>query len=276
MKLHFANSALVKAPKRVLLPHSRWSETVHLQVRYGILEHPRFGPVLIDTGYDRHVTNEPGRSLGLRAYNAMIRPALRKGGSLRNTLSSLGYELADVRKIIVTHFHADHVSALRCFPEAEIITQKTTLLKILDRCSISNLHRGIFPELLPEDITPRTTDIVKRPVQKAPLNLGDGHDVLGDGSVIAVNLPGHAEGHFGLCFPGFSPALLYGCDVQWMQAALSKSQQLPLLGRLVLDEKRAARGSSQMVSSFRDAGGEVVLCHDPDPTPYDLKCSEDD
>ncbi|WP_299664099.1 MBL fold metallo-hydrolase [uncultured Ruegeria sp.] len=270
MKLHFANSAFISAPERAVQPGGRWRTSLGLRVRYGILVHPRHGPVLIDTGYSEDIFEGP-RSFGLRAYAAAFGPVLAQDGQTEVVLNQLGFAASDVSKIIITHFHADHVSALRRFPQAEIITDLSTLTTILNRGGFTNLRHGIFPELLPHDLLHRVVDIAKSPIARAPLTLGIGRDLFEDGSVIAIDLPGHAEGHFGLCFPQLDPVLLYACDVQWVQAALAMPRQLPLLGRIVSQNKRDALRSSRKVAEFQRAGGTALLCHDPALTPFDLE-----
>ena len=135
------------------------------------------------------------------------------------------------------------------------------------------MRHGVFPELLPDNVLKRVTDISECRVLDAPLALGAGRDVLGDGTVMAINLPGHASGHFGLCFPWLDPVLLYACDVQWMQDALDKP--LPVLGRMVSQDAPAAVRSGHKVAEFQNAGGRVVLCHDPALTSFDLEMHAD-
>lgn len=275
MKLTFVNSAFVNAPEAVVLAPGRWRNIRHLRVRYGIFEHPDRGPVLIDTGYSTEVTEGPTRSLALRCYSRVLKPRLLESGEIETVLHGMGYAPKDVATVIITHFHADHVSALRRFPQADVITDMATLTGLLCRSRIVNLRKGVFPELLPADLSTRTISVSAMPEAPAPLNLGTGRDIFGDGSIIAVDLPGHAVGHFGLCFPKTDPALLYACDVQWANAALSQPYAPPLLARLVSENRRASMISSLKVTEFAAAGGRVVLCHDPALTPYDLEQPED-
>jgi len=59
LKIVFANSAWVCAAERLILRGGNWT-TVRLRVRYGLILHPRAGPVLVDTGYTPHVTQGTG------------------------------------------------------------------------------------------------------------------------------------------------------------------------------------------------------------------------
>lgn len=275
MKLTFANSAYLNAPEGAMLRGGRWRSRLRLRVRYGVLEHPGFGPVLIDTGYDRASTQAPGRSLALRAYTRVLRPQILEHGQIGAVLRQLGYDEADVSKIIITHFHADHVSALRRFPNAEVFANRHALTEILQNSHLANLRHGVFTELFPPDLAERVTDCAVQPKVPAPLNLPDGHDLFGDGSAIAIDLPGHAAGHFGLCFPKVDPHLLYACDVQWINRALTVSPAVSIMSRIVSQNSRAASATTVTVAKFVEAGGKVLLCHDPSPSAYDLQQGQD-
>jgi glyoxylase-like metal-dependent hydrolase (beta-lactamase superfamily II) len=263
----FANSAWVKTTERMVLRGGRLRK-INLRVRYGIFVHPIAGLTLIDTGYGPCTTAGAQRSWALKAYNWLIPSRLNMRGSINNALSSLGYSVADVHNVIITHFHADHVSELSRFPNARVYGRKSALVGVNKGVSLTNLRHGFFSELIPSDIIDRIVDVEGLPTAPLPLGLGHGHDIFSDGSVITVDLPGHADGHFGLCFPLASTPLLYAVDAQWMIAALTR---IPILASwIVAQNYRNLKASAARVAAFQKAGGDVVLCHDPNQTKYDL------
>ena len=268
MKLVFANSAFVDAPERFVLRGGRWRR-VALAVRYGVLVHPTAGPVLIDTGYGPEVTGGK-RSLALRAYNLVFGPRLLPEGAPEAVLRGMGFAPQDVRLIVLSHFHADHVSALRRFPKARVVARRDAFDLIRQRSVLGNLRHGLFAELLPGDLGSRMTDVSGLPQVEAPFGLGTGADILGDGSLLAIDLPGHAEGHFGLCFAQFPTPLLYAVDVQWMLPAVLEGRLPGFPASLIGEGAARVAESARRVAAFDAAGGQVMLCHDPSPAPYDL------
>lgn len=266
----FANSATVRARESLILRGGR-SESVALQVRFGILDHPEIGPVLIDTGYTRETT-EGSRSMALRAYTRALAPTLLPAGQPAAVLARRGIAPEDVAFIVLTHFHADHVSGLPQFPNARIIACDRTYARIAARGAVGNMRHGIFPELLPADLPARLVGLSTLPRSRAalPQGLTGGADLFGDGSVVAVDLPGHAEGHFGLLFPKLDTPLLYACDTQWLLAAIDHGRAPGLPSSVIADDVSAGLATTRAVRAFRDAGGDVMLCHDPNPAPYDL------
>ena len=116
-------------------------------------------------------------------------------------------------------------------------------------------------ELLPDAVIDLAGDAI------LPFGLGRGRDILGDGSVFSVPLPGHADGHTGLLFPAFDPPVLYAADVQWVWRAIAEDRPPRGPARAVYDDANAAMESLARVRAFAAMGGRVVLCHDPDPVP---------
>ncbi|MEL6170275.1 MAG: MBL fold metallo-hydrolase [Pseudomonadota bacterium] len=264
----FANSAWVTGPERFLMQSGRWRMR-RLCVRYGVFVHPAAGPVLIDTGYAASGLNRPDRSFWLGAYARTLAPEINTSEQPGAALATLGLELRDIGTVIVTHFHADHVSGLAEIPNARFVASGTAWKRLQRIGVIKAIRHGVFPELLPADFAERLDPIEAQPVTTHAGGIG-GHDLFGDGRVLAVPLPGHADGHFGLLFAKTDPPLLYGADAQWLLEALVRGSRPRILPRLLSTDYGAVASSSDLVAAFRDTGGDVVLCHDDAPTQYDL------
>ncbi|MFN3824058.1 MAG: MBL fold metallo-hydrolase [Pseudorhodobacter sp.] len=272
----FANSAFVDAPERFILRGGRWRQRA-LWVRYGLFLSPRVGPVLIDTGYTDHSVTAPGRSLGLRLYGRILRPRLVVDGQPEVFLARHRLRPEDVTRVVVTHFHVDHVSGLALFPKARFVASGAAWNALRARGGLANLRHGVFPELLPPGFADRM-DLIES-AGLVPLDFSasgratetlQGHDLFGDGAMLALPLPGHAEGHFGLVFPQLSRPLLYGVDAQWLKAALPEPKRPGYPAQLIAADPAAIGRSTDLVEAFGRAGGDVVLCHDPEPTHHDL------
>jgi glyoxylase-like metal-dependent hydrolase (beta-lactamase superfamily II) len=267
MRPVFASSAWVAAPERAILRHGRWQRRL-LQVRYGLFIHPRAGPTLIDTGYTRHCLDMPGRSLALRSYARLLSPRLVAQEQAKPFLTHFGLTPADISHVIVTHFHADHVSGLAAFPNARFTASGTAWAQVKRNSAFQNLRHGVFAELIPNDFDTRL-DVIEQTIPKKIAHLPDGHDIFGDGSVLAVPLRGHADGHFGLLFDQLDVPLLYATDTQWVSEALLPERRPRLFPRLISNSFKDVARSSDQVAAFADAGGTVMLCHDDAPSFFD-------
>ncbi|MCB9992839.1 MAG: MBL fold metallo-hydrolase [Hyphomicrobiaceae bacterium] len=256
----FINSATVRAPEFLVMKRGR-VRAIEIGVRYGFVSHPELGPVLIDTGYGPRATSSRERSVMLKLYGRVLNPVLHPEGQPLAVLERQGHSAADVRLIVVTHFHPDHISGLMDFPNAEFAVSGRAFEAMRRMGVLARLHRGIFSELLPHNFADRLRPIENGPIRDLGPALGPGHDLFGDGSCFAVDLPGHALGHFGLYWPSLSPPLLYAVDATWLSDALA--DRLPSgPARLVYEDADVMRRSARRVRDFAEAGGRVVLCHD--------------
>ncbi|SLN37599.1 MBL fold metallo-hydrolase [Roseisalinus antarcticus] len=262
MIVHFAISARVRVYERLVLRGAPWA-VVGLPVRYGIVLHPDAGPVLIDTGYHPGMMTVPA-GLALRAYRRLMPPDFDAAGQPATALGALGVQPADVRHIVLTHLHADHVAGLVDFPQARVHVAPE-IARLLGRGRRLPAGKGVFAELVPRDLAARA-EAFPDPTAQSPL--GPAADILGDGTLLAVALPGHALGHCGIWV---APSeLLYATDTAWTMPGLMEDRETRLAVAAVADDRRAAARSAARVRRFAEDGGRVVLCHDPAPCPEDL------
>ncbi len=253
--LRFPNSATVRVPERLVLKDGRWSQ-IDLAVRYGRFTHDRAGSCLIDTGYTKRTT-QGRRSFPLAAYAAILRPRL--------TPDALPGANTAVETILLTHLHADHVSALRDYPKARIVADAEAADHFLSAGAFNRTRHGVFRELLPEDFRERLTPLESLPLTNAPLGLGLARDVFGDGDVLAIPLPGHMRGHTGYLFAETDPPTLYAGDADWLTEAIRNARSPGAPARWILDDACAGRETTERLNAFEAAGGRIVLCHDPAP-----------
>jgi glyoxylase-like metal-dependent hydrolase (beta-lactamase superfamily II) len=256
----FINSATVTVAQRLVLKGAT-ARPVTLGVRYGLWRHPVFGPVLIDTGYGPEVLSDKNRSLPLWIYAAAIGAKRIAQNDPVAVLAARGFAPEDVRHILITHFHADHISRLKAFPAAQLHASGTGYAALRAQGAFARLRHGHFFELLPADFDTRLTPYEQAAKVSLPYELGEGCDIFGDGSVLAVDLPGHARGHFGLFWP--ERDLIYGADASWLSQAVSEDRPPAGPARLVYDDEVAMRLSLVRLRRAVGLGCELKLCHDP-------------
>lgn len=250
MKLTFHTQARIPVPAGLVLSGGRGR--LDLAVRFGVLERPGQAPVLIDAGWPERGRDE---GLALRLYRVVLRPRVDAAKSPQAILAGRA-----PGALLLSHLHADHLGPARQWRDVPIHAPAAALSEARNH-PWRALRHGVMAELLPEAVTDLGGDTA------LPFDLGKGRDILGDGSVFSVPLPGHADGHTGFLFPAFARPVLYAADVQWVWAAIAEGRPPRGPARAVYADARAAMESLARVQAFAAKGGRVVLCHDPDPVP---------
>ncbi|MEB0079636.1 MBL fold metallo-hydrolase [Pseudomonas sp. CCI3.2] len=171
----------------------------------GLIRHPDEGWILYDTGYAEHFFRATQR-LPERLYRTAVPVQLPAAEQLLAQLHERGIAPSDIRTVIISHFHSDHVAGLRDFPQATFIALEA------DRNHIESLRKrrwlatlqGHLPALLPDDFAARLHLADACPRLSLPgwmKFFTHGLDLIGDGSLVGVPLPGHSKGQLGLFVP---------------------------------------------------------------------------
>ena len=258
MKLSFHNSATVRAPLALVDRAGSWKPH-NFPIRFGLLDHPAQGIVLIDTGYSDALFQSKDPHVAL--YRNVLRPKLNEAGLAKSVIEAIGAKSADVRHIILTHLHADHICGLDNFPNALIHSSAVSLAGWKNQKNFVSTFKGFFPSLLP-DINARYVQPVETTTSNNLPWGGVGHDIFGDGSVISVDLPGHMKGHMGLVFPKLVEPTFHAADADWIRGSLDNKHTMPWSARLIVDNYSAVQKSKVIIDLARQRGFTITLCHD--------------
>lgn len=166
----------------------------------GLIRHPDAGALLFDTGYADHFLRATD-AFPERLYRWATPVTLPPEECLLPQLARHGIAAHEITGVFASHLHADHIAGLRDLPRARIWCGDAALRFARGHGRLARLRKATLLDLLPEDADTRLSTIESLPRLASPPGwtmFGDGFDLLGDGSLRAVPLPGHARGHFGL------------------------------------------------------------------------------
>lgn len=187
-------------PERIVRRRGRWAP-IRFPATVGVLRHPDRGWILFDAGYSPRFF-ELTRRWPWRLYRWVtpVRCGPRDPAVVQ--LRALGIDPDDVALIVVSHAHADHVGGLRDFPRAQFACLRAALEDDFRRRGAwASLRSGRLPGLFPDDFEERTSWIENAPTRDPGEGLRPydrAFDLLGDGSLLGVDLSGHAPGQLGL------------------------------------------------------------------------------
>lgn len=208
-----------------------------------LLRHPERGWMLFDTGYGQAFADATRRfpeSLYPRVTPVRWTPQQ----SLAAQLAARGIAGSSISHVFVSHFHGDHVGGLADFAEARVWCAHEAWQDLHRRTRLGALIKGLLPALAPPTLHQRLhffehAPAVRLPAELAPFALG--YDIFGDGSLLAVSLPGHAVGHFGVCFRAQGRWIFLVADAAWSTRAIEENAPPPRWATALLGATGAYR-----------------------------------
>ena len=210
----------------------------------GIIRHPHVGVLLFDTGYDTAFL-EATRRWPERLYRLATPVDLDGEDEWGTWLSTQGLAASDIAGVIISHFHGDHVAGLGRIADVPVYCARAGLERVRSGGRFRRVTQGLLSDLAPPSVERRARyfeDAAAVPLPPAFDPFETGRDLLGDGSLIAVELPGHCHGHWGLALRTETDRdVLLAADATWSERAIRSCTPPPRLTTALLGETHKYR-----------------------------------
>jgi N-acyl homoserine lactone hydrolase len=177
-----------------------WSDET-LPVHAFLVEHPA-GPCLFDTGQTARAT----APRWFPWWHPFFRLARFELGPEDEVAAQLARP-EEVRLVVLSHLHTDHVGGLDAFAHADVVVLRGEWERAR---GLRGRVRGYLPQRWPGAVQPRLVDLDGPPFAAFPAT----HDLLGDGRLLLVPLPGHTPSHAGLLVRDDGRTLLLAGDAK--------------------------------------------------------------
>lgn len=242
----------------------------------GVIRHPDRGLILFDAGYSPRFFDETRRLPGA-IYRHLTPVTCGEEDTAAAWLRRADRDPDDVALVILSHFHADHVGGLLDFPRARLLYRRSALEREFRRRSAwRNLAAGVLPGLLPADLEGRSQFVEDRPVVRLPSAYApftEGYDLLGDGTLLGVDLAGHARGQMGVLLPRTQgPEVFLIADACWQRRAVSHLEYPHPIVRLITDDTRRYRQRIRDLHQLSIARPDLLLVPSHCAESLDLAC----
>ena len=224
------------------------------------IEH-RDGLVLFDTGLDpalasdsHYISSPIGRFLLKRIFRLHVGPE----DALDRQLEAINLSAADVRKVVVSHLHFDHIGGIAHVPNAELLVSKDEWHRLDEPNPEQDWILREHIELpganwQPIDFVP-TSDPLLAP-------FGVCYDCMGDGSMLLLPTPGHTPGSMSMLVQCSElPPLLFVGDLTYELEPL-RNDQVPGIGNA-----EQLKASFAKVRELMEALPDLVVLPSHDPT----------
>ncbi|PTY38811.1 polysaccharide biosynthesis protein GumP [Saccharospirillum sp. MSK14-1] len=216
----------------------------HFPAGVALVDHPSEGKLLFDTGYHaqfaRSTQHFPER------FYALVTPHTLAGGdSVKEQLAALDIDASDIRHLVLSHFHGDHVAGICDFDQARLHCHPGGYRFLTERNRLQRLQKGYLRELLPAEAENRLTftdqfeldlgDILQ--MDSGPVGLS-ATDLFNDQLLYLVNLPGHAAGQIGLLVRLQQSFIFFLADACWLIDNLRDGINQHWLANILCDDRR--------------------------------------
>jgi glyoxylase-like metal-dependent hydrolase (beta-lactamase superfamily II) len=226
---------------------------------FAVLRHPRQGVTLFDTGYSARFIEATHR-FPQRAYRWLTPLQLAAGDSAVEQLGRDGIAAESVERIVLSHFHADHIAGARDFPNARFVASREAWDAVRECGPLRATARGFLPQLLPGDFEQRSTLLEEADFKSGGIgSFTRGHDLFGDGSVRLIPLPGHARGQLGLLAKTPERRRFLIADAAWTTASFQERRPHHRLAGLVLDDDGESRRTLESLHALWKADPTVDI-----------------
>lgn len=218
----FTGGACTHREKMVLRTGS--NQTVAFPSLFAVIEHPRQGLMLFDTGYGEAFF-EATQRFPERLYRLLTPVTLARHESAAARLRGLGYHTDDVRYVLISHFHGDHIGALPEFAQARFVFLAEGYQRVKSLGRLAATRTGFLPALLPKDFESRSLPLSRSQdphLCEAPAPFQRAYDLFGDGSLLAIPLEGHFCGQMGLLVNSTRGPVLLAADACWYRQSFEE------------------------------------------------------
>jgi glyoxylase-like metal-dependent hydrolase (beta-lactamase superfamily II) len=212
--------------------------------------------VLFDTGY---ATGEWHTGWRGAVYRRLLPPIVRDADDVADRLRADGVDPASVSHVVLSHLHPDHVGGVRRFPHATFVLSPGHERTLSSPRLRAGVLTGLFPTWFPDAERLVLDDAAFSTVEVGGTALR-AHDLLGDGSYLVIDLPGHADGHLGAMIDG---RVLLAGDAAWGSDLIHASGNLKALPRAVQHDADLYAATARSLGELAASGIRVVCSHDP-------------
>ena len=222
---------------------------IKLHATIAIIEHPKFGVTLFDTGYSPRfydATEKWPYWLLSKATPVETNDSI----SALSVVEQLGIDRNSVQRIIVSHFHSDHICGLSDFPNAEIVATRSACDSARGVRGFDAVRKAIAPDLVPTDLESRLC-LFSHFLDPGIGPFDRSQDLFGDGSVRLIAIPGHAIGQIGaIVQTGPTERKFLVADAVWTRRTVTEDLALTAAFRMVAADWSETRQTKERLVRF--------------------------
>ncbi len=182
MKVYWAGVMFGPFNIQAVIPSYPEARDIKMPINMYIIDHPK-GLVLYDTGGNVAISDGNCKNHWAAGLCDFVKPSQTRSDVIDRQLQKLGYSVSDVKIVITSHSHLDHIGNIEMFPDAIHVMQK------------KELYQAWWPEKFQRRLGVHVLADYDDARDFNYMELDGDYDLFGDGSVVILSTPGHTLGH---------------------------------------------------------------------------------
>lgn len=261
MKIDILHAGYCTAPEHLAIHGGRW-RMIRFPAMFALFRHPKFGAMLFDTGYSYRFFDET-KKFPSRIYRWMTPVHLKEEDLVVNQLATFNLKPADITHVFLSHFHADHIASLPDLAWSRFVYLPHAYGRLRHAPPSEDLKHAFLRGLIPSDFDSRSHEVdMTKPIllsaEYAPFNTG--YDLLGDESIIGVELPGHAYGQMGIFARDDDGKLFFFvADAAWLKRSVVENRPPHKIANFLFSDPTAYRQTLGDLHSYYLTHPETIV-----------------
>lgn len=217
-----------------------------------LIKHRKYGYILYDTGYSTKLLENKLKYFLYRMLNPIN---ISEDKMINRQLEKKNISTQEIKYIILSHLHPDHIGGLEFFSNAKIIISQ----KCFEEFEKNSFRSLIFKEILPKNFKDNLL-IKKIETGNKEFKYLQSHDLFSDESIFLIELNGHSSGQ--CCAYIKEKNLFIAADSTWRVEFLDMIDKMKFLPKLIQNNFSDYKKSIEILKTMRADGIKIVASHD--------------
>jgi glyoxylase-like metal-dependent hydrolase (beta-lactamase superfamily II) len=235
-----------------------------------LISHPK-GTVLIDAGWSRAAKEQMAELAPEKRPTAeKIFASLKWRKSAPEALEAIGHQAKEIRFILPTHAHYDHLAGAEDLPGSPILLPPEEIAFLANEEQAPDIVAASNIRAIKERFQPIA-------FKDEPYMVFAKHfDLYGDGSIVVVPLPGHTPGSIGVFATVAQKRVFAIGDATWLLEAVERNlPKIPPLRAFADSDGPAADRTVTLLNAFSKSHPEIAILPAHDRTAWESLFGQD-
>lgn len=217
-----------------------------------LIKHPKEGYILFDTGYSTTIYHIGWKG---KLYNLLNPTYVKEDEQINIQLEKDNIKCSDIKYLVLSHLHPDHIGCVKYFNEAKIIISEETF----EAYKNNKIRYLIFNKLLPEWFEKKLLIINDSQFKKNKNKYFPYYDLFNDKSMVLTKVNGHAKGQI-CCL--IENKLFLGADSSWGNDFVGKAEKFRFFPKVIQSNMNDYITNDKLLSKMRKDGIKLCFSHD--------------